>query len=165
MDRCHLSPGRLAAQRMAQLAGELGEVCPRTHSQQKTDWAGAGQRGPVCQAGRLPGTWWQQTGPNTGANTSLRRPGCARGLMTHQRVGLAGWGPKAASQGLGRTFGDWSQEQAGHLPREGGKERRRLAGAARAEGACPQAVLLRPGLDLQAPGGKRLSPGPRPSAG
>lgn len=40
---CH--QGRLADQRMAQLAGELGEVCPGKSSQQKTDWAGAGQQG------------------------------------------------------------------------------------------------------------------------
>ena len=124
-----------------------------------------GSRGLACQAGRLPGTQWQQTGPNTGAKMSLRQPGCERGLMTHWRVRLADWGQKAVSQRLSRTSGNWSQEQAGHLPREGGKDRRQLAGAARAKGACPEAVLFRLGQDLQGQGGKRLSSGARLCAG
>lgn len=40
---CH--QGWLPDQRMAQLAEELGEVCPGKSSQQKTGWAGAGQQG------------------------------------------------------------------------------------------------------------------------
>lgn len=89
------------------------------------------------------------------------KPGCEQGLMTCWRARLADWGQKAASQGLSRTPGNWSQEQAGHLPREGGKEWRQLAGGRRTKEACPQAVLfsLGQGGKCGCPVGARLGAG------
>lgn len=94
---------------------------------------GAGQQGPGVLGRQAPrNTVAADRDRHKSQNepkAAREKPGCERGLMTCWRVWPADWGQKAAaSQGLVRASRAWSQEQAGHLPREGGEEWRRPAG-------------------------------------
>lgn len=146
MDRCHLSPGVACRPQDGPAAGIVGRGCVRARAASRgqiglEQGSRAGVPGRQAPRNRVAADSTQNRSQNE-PQAAWEKPGCERGLMTCWCVRLVDGGREAASQGLSRTLGSWSQEQAGHIPGGGGKEWRQLAGARRAKEACPRAVLF-----------------------